>query len=142
MEIQKTNYTVSTAKSSKKKRKSNSSFAEALSSASETFSSHETSSPSSIININSILSLQEVSIDEEKRRQGKQYGNDLLSELEEMRTLILTGNLPINQLTNLEQKLKKERPNINDIKLNQILNEIELRVKVEIAKYKKYHATS
>lgn len=135
MEIPKTSYTSSTSKASKKKKKSESGFSAALS---ESAGSHSTSETSGSSNIDSILSLQEVSLDEEKKRQGKNYGAQLLDELDKIKNAVLSGRISMDQLTALKHKIEAARPSIEDMQLNQILNEIELRAKVEIAKYKKY----
>ena len=63
-----------------------------------------------------------------------QYGDDLLNRLDDLRLAILDGVLSKDKLTELAHNLRQKRQNSDDPKLNEIINEIELRAEVEIAK--------
>ena len=63
-----------------------------------------------------------------------QYGDDLLNRLDDLRLAILDGVLSKDKLTELAHNLRQKRQNSDDPKLNEIINEIELRVEVEVAK--------
>lgn len=86
--------------------------------------------------LSSILSAQEVDEDGEKssRRQLAQRGTDILDRLEEIRRDILAGGVPRQRLENLAQTLRQRRANVTDPRLIEIMDEIELRAAVEIAK--------
>ena len=86
--------------------------------------------------LSSILSAQEVDEDGEQssRRQLAQRGVDILDKLEEIRRDILAGGVPRQRLENLAQSLRQRRANVSDPRLIEIIDEIELRAAVEIAK--------
>ena len=63
-----------------------------------------------------------------------QYGDDLLNRLDDLRLAILDGVLSKDKLTELVHNLRQKRQNSDDPKLNEIINEIELRAEVEVAK--------
>ncbi len=62
------------------------------------------------------------------------YGYELLDKLEILKTALLTGNLPQQDLLTLEQILASKKQHVTDINLQDILQEIETRVAVELAK--------
>ncbi|HEX9701519.1 MAG TPA: flagellar assembly protein FliX [Rhodospirillales bacterium] len=86
--------------------------------------------------VDSILAVQEVpdAVDGRSRGLLRQYGDDLLSRLDELRVAILVGAVPKDRLTQLAQRLRQKRQQSDDPKLNAIIDEIELRAEVEIAK--------
>ena len=86
--------------------------------------------------VESILAVQEVPDATDGRSRGllKQYGDDLLDSLDEFRLAILTGAISKDRLTELAQKLRQKRQDSDDPRLNEILDEIELRAEVEVAK--------
>ena len=86
--------------------------------------------------VESILTIQEVPDATDGRSRGllKQYGDDLLDRLDEFRLAILTGTISKDRLTELAQKLRQKRQDSDDPRLNEILDEIELRAEVEVAK--------
>ena len=63
-----------------------------------------------------------------------QYGDDLLNRFDDLRLAILDGVLSKDKLTELAHNLRQKRQNSDDPKLNEIINEIELRAEVEVAK--------
>jgi len=86
--------------------------------------------------VDSILALQEVPDSVDKRSRGllRQHGEDLLMRLDELRVSILAGAVPKERLTQLAHRLRQKRQQCDDPKLNEIIDEIELRAEVEIAK--------
>jgi len=85
----------------------------------------------------SILAAQEVEDhpDQAARRQLVRHGEELLDKLEEIRREILMGGMPRERLENLAQAMRSRRAQTTDPKLIEIIDEIELRAAVEIAKY-------
>ena len=47
---------------------------------------------------------------------------------------LLTGNLPKEKVIELAQALREKRPDTDDAGLNALIDEIELRAEVELAK--------
>lgn len=86
--------------------------------------------------VDSIFALQEVPDAVDRRSRGllRQHGEDLLSRLDELRIAILAGAVPKERLTQLAQRLRQKRQQSDDPKLNEIIDEIELRAEVEVAK--------
>jgi len=86
--------------------------------------------------LSALLGAQEVDEDGERasRRQLAQRGADLLDKLEEIRRDILAGAVPRERLENLAQSLRQRRVQVTDPRLMEIIDEIELRAAVEIAK--------
>ncbi len=86
--------------------------------------------------VDAILSVQETGdpTQQRARRQGIQYGGDLLDYLEDLRRDLLLGSIKKDKLSSLAQKMRAHRRQTDDPKLNEIIDEIELRVEVEIAK--------
>ena len=57
-----------------------------------------------------------------------------LDALDELRMALLTGRLPTNLLHEMEQLVIEQRQQTTDPYLEEILDEIELRAAVELAK--------
>ncbi len=85
----------------------------------------------------SILAAQEVEDhpDQAAKKQLVRHGEELLDKLEEVRRELLAGGLPRERLENLAQAMRSRRAHVSDPKLIEIIDEIELRAQVEIAKY-------
>ena len=58
----------------------------------------------------------------------------LLEQLEGVRDALLSGTLPANRLRQLVGLLDQQRENISDPALSSVLDEIDLRAQVELAK--------
>ncbi len=86
--------------------------------------------------VDSILAVQETGdpTQQRARRQGVLYGGDLLDQLEDLRRDLLLGAIEKDKLGSLAQKMRAHRRQTDDPKLNEIIDEIELRAEVEIAK--------
>ena len=93
--------------------------------------------PSAPGGVDGILSVQEVpdATDERSRGLARQYGESLLDSLEDLRRDLLVGAIPKEKLAGLAQRLRARRQKSDDPKLNAIIDEIELRAEVEIAKF-------
>lgn len=93
---------------------------------------------SAVTPVNSILSAQEVDGGEnnnQERRRIIQWGENVLDQLEQIRHDLLRGAIPAERLTELSQKLRDRKKNVLDPDLLSLINDIELRAEVEIAKY-------
>jgi hypothetical protein len=86
--------------------------------------------------VEAILAVQEVPDSTEERSRGlvRKYGDDLLDRLETLRRDVLAGRVPKEGLADLAHALRLQRGKADDPRLNDIIKEIELRAKVEIAK--------
>lgn len=110
--------------------------------ANELFGATETPAPAAPVEthaagaVEAILSVQEVPDASEERSRGlaRQYGDDLLDRLESLRRDLLSGAIPKDKLAHLARALRAQRGQTDDPRLKTIIDEIELRAKVEIAK--------
>ena len=111
-------------------------FAKALS---DTQPAHSPQMPLSVgfTDLNTVLALQEAP-DATSRNRAKQRGKEraslMLDQLDEIRMGLLLGTIPMAKLEQLAQLVRAKRDQIDDPKLLAILDEIELRAAVELAK--------
>ena len=84
--------------------------------------------------LGAMLAAQEVPDATEGRRRGRQRGEDLLDLLDEIRVGLLLGAIPRDQLHRLTTMLQSARGTVGDPRLDDLLDEIELRAAVELAK--------
>ncbi len=84
--------------------------------------------------VDSLLALQEVPDPRQGRSKGLRRANDLLSRLEEIRLGLLTGEIPVHRLRSLSLALETERNSTPDPRLHEVMEEIELRCAVKLAK--------
>ncbi len=91
-------------------------------------------SASSITSVNPLFMLQEINEDGRSKKKMISHGFDILAYLDKVRVDLLSGNMDIENLKNLESSIKNWRNKFDDPMLEEILNEIELRAVVELAK--------
>ena len=93
----------------------------------------------SINPVGSILTVQEVDeLDDGQqkgRRRLRKHGEDILNQLDEIKKDLLIGGIPKERLANLAQSLRMKKQETDDPALISIINDIELRASVELAKY-------
>lgn len=87
--------------------------------------------------VDALLAMQEVGdgTDGRSKRQAQLYGEDLLDRLTALQDALLRGAIPKQNLMELAKRIRTSRAKVQDPKLNAILDAIELRAEVEIAKY-------
>lgn len=81
-----------------------------------------------------LLGAQEVDEREARRRKEVKRGKLTLDVLSNLRDALLIGSLPYSTIRQLEQLVAQERAETSDPVLSAILNEIEVRAAVELAK--------
>jgi len=111
-------------------------FAKALS---DTQSSHSPQMPVSVgfTDLTTVLALQEApdaTTRSRARQRAKERGTLMLDHLEEIRMGLLMGTIPLAKLEQLASLVRAKREQIDDPRLLEILDEIELRAAVELAK--------
>lgn len=84
--------------------------------------------------ISHLLAFQEISDDEVARKKQLQHGNNTLESLDKLRRQLLMGEVPIQTLRDLERQLAQQKQQSNDPALNALIDDIELRAAVELAK--------
>ncbi|WP_321391699.1 flagellar assembly protein FliX [Emcibacter sp.] len=108
-------------------------FSEALST-DETTSGAGISGTTPLTAVNSLLSLQEADTATDGRSKGLMRAEDLVAHLEAIQNGLLLGYIPTQKLQEISRVVEKQRDQFDDENLNEILDDIELRVKVELAK--------
>lgn len=119
-------------KKGKARSTSGTSFSEHLD---ESEGTSSTSGTGTIGSISGVLNLQEVEDALTGEAKGKLRAEDLLDKLDEMRVDILSGALSTAKLQRLSQIVNEQKEEISDPKLNAVLEEIDLRAQVELAKF-------
>ena len=88
----------------------------------------------SVAPTDSLLSLQEVPDAVARNARARRHGEDLLDRLDELRLAILAGHLRPVDLERLTRLVAEQRTAVDDPRLAEVLDEIELRAAVELAK--------
>jgi hypothetical protein len=91
-------------------------------------------SPPSVNSIDALLIVQELPDALAGRRRAVQRGNSLLDRLDDLRLALLAGVLPRERLDDLARLARSVRETVEDPRLAEVLDEIDLRVAVELAK--------
>lgn len=118
------------------------SFADALESesAASATATPGASAPPAPASINALFALQGTEAEEgdAAAARAKHRAEDLLRKLDLLRLDILTGGIPRAHLIGLAQSIKTMRDQVFDPRLAEVLDEIDLRAQVELAKYDPY----
>lgn len=89
-----------------------------------------------IARVDALLAVQgaETPTERAARRRMHQRGEDILKELDRLRLGILTGNLSLGQVIDIADVVASHRETITDPRLTAVLDEIDMRAQIEIAK--------
>jgi cysteine sulfinate desulfinase/cysteine desulfurase-like protein len=90
----------------------------------------------SIASIDSLLAAQSVEDPTARaaRKRMQVRADNILTELENMRIALLTGTLTVGHVVDIADVVAAHREKIMDPRLHSILDEIDLRAQIEIAK--------
>ena len=80
------------------------------------------------------MTIQEVADPTTGRSRGVRRGFDLLDQLDRLRRAIMLGSLSRAQIERLTDLVAARRDQVDDPALAELLNEIEVRAAVELAK--------
>jgi hypothetical protein len=108
------------------------SFAKQLDETSEAGAAHGVSGTGAV---SGVLGVQEVDDALAHASRGKLRAQDILDRLEDLRLQLLTGGLSREKLVQLARIVNVRRAQVTDPRLAEILDEIDLRAQVELAKY-------
>lgn len=103
----------------------------------ETAEAGQASGPSGVQTVDSVLSVQEVGDHQGGRRRARQHAELMLDRLEDIRHGLLVGAIPRDRLQDLATAVRRQREALDDPQLIEILDEIELRARVELAKFER-----
>ena len=145
MKVQGPRGTSSTAPARKARKTSGAAagaFADALKDAESTDGAQDTAAPhtsGSIAGVGTLLAVQSGADRDPREQMPREQmvakANSLLDRLENIREAILMGRIPAQRLNALIGELAEQRAELDDPVLNELLDEIELRARVELAKY-------
>lgn len=93
----------------------------------------------SIARVDALLTVQAAESPTERATRGRmrQRGEGILKELDKLRHALLTGNMTIGHVIDIADVVASHREKITDPSLVAILDEIDLRAQIELAKAKK-----
>lgn len=94
-----------------------------------------TGGASPVNSIESLLAIQEVEDATEGAKKARERGDHILDRLDEIRHGLLMGTLTPAKLDELGRMVKRQRVMVEDPRIKEVLDEIELRAAVELAKY-------
>lgn len=89
---------------------------------------------SGIGDLSALMAIQGVDDPLERRRRAVRRGSSLLDRLDELKLALLSDQAGDGALTGLRRVLAESRPEDDDAPLNELLDQIDLRAAVELAK--------
>lgn len=92
------------------------------------------SAASSIMGMDALLALQDVGGPLERKRRAVSRAGRILDVLDDVKVALLDGRLSGHDLDRLRRAIRDERARTDDPKLEAVLEEIEVRAAVEMAK--------
>ncbi|MEJ0062800.1 MAG: flagellar assembly protein FliX [Alphaproteobacteria bacterium] len=109
-------------------------FVKHLDPLSESEAAGAASGATSLGTISPVVSLQEVDDAMARKSRGKARAKEILDRLEDIRLELLTGSVSKDRLMQLSRMVAQRRQDIDDPRLTEILDDIDLRAQVELAK--------
>jgi hypothetical protein len=91
----------------------------------------------SLTAVDALISIQEVPDATARRSKAIARAEDMLELLEEIKIALLSGALPRSRVTRLTRIVEDARGDVGSEGLSTVLDEIELRARVELAKLEK-----
>ncbi len=125
------------ADKSKKTGKTDGTFGDMVASAAaETQSAAATQS---IAKVDALLAVQGAGSATERaaKRRMHQRGEQVLRQLDHLRLAMLKGDLTLGEVVDIADVVASHRENVNDPAMTAVLDEIDLRAQIEIAKMRK-----
>jgi hypothetical protein len=102
--------------------------------ASEAAPAANLTAPTAVSSLDALLALQEVGGPLERRRKAVNRAGRILDVLDDVKLALLDGGLPPAALNRLLAAVREERAGTDDPQLEDLLNHIETRASVELAK--------
>ena len=87
-----------------------------------------------LMGVDALLALQDVGGPLERKRRAVRRAGFILDVLDEIRLALLDGEVQAGDLDRLRRAVRNEREQTQDPKLEAVLDEIEVRAAVEVAK--------
>lgn len=103
----------------------------------ETAEAGQATGPSGVQSVDSVLTVQEVGDREGNARRARERAELMLDRLDDIRHGLLMGAIPNDRLEELAAAVRRQREAVDDPRMVEILDEIELRARVELAKFQR-----
>lgn len=103
----------------------------------ETAEAGQAAAPSGVQSVDSVLTVQEVGERQGGARRARQRAELILDRLDDIRHGLLMGAIPRDRLEELATAVRRQREAVDDPRITEILDEIELRARVELAKFQR-----
>jgi hypothetical protein len=132
--ISRTGSAKATGKSGGAQKTGGVSFGSMLEQADEAEETQSANAVSSVRSLGTLLLAQEEGDTMEGRRKNQQRATRILDDLEELQMALLTGSIPESKLRSIAHVVTQQRAVIDDPQLNALLDDIELRAAIEMAK--------
>lgn len=87
-----------------------------------------------VMGVEALLALQDVGTPTERKRRAVRRAGRILDTLDALKVALLEGEISGAELDRLRRAVRDERDNTDDPALEAVLDEIELRAAVEVAK--------
>ncbi len=108
--------------------------------ASDNTRANASSGPKSLTSVDSLLAIQEAPDGLNGKKRAIKRATDILDILDEIKLEILSGTLSHMRLGRLLRIVEIQRDQFSDPNLEHVLDEIELRARVELAKFNRIAA--
>lgn len=115
----------------KRANSSGSGFAEALGGEKQ---SGGVSGAAPLGSVDALLALQSVGERPDGSAQARERAEELLDRLDEIRLGLLVGAIPVRDIEQLSAAIQRKRAHVTDARLAELLDEVDLRARVELAK--------
>ena len=89
---------------------------------------------SGVASLDALLAMQDIGGPLERRKRAVRRAGRILDVLDEVKIALLDGGIPPMALERLTRAVREERAAVDDPRLSGLLNEIETRAAVELAK--------
>jgi hypothetical protein len=109
-------------------------FAVSTGAASETASAVRTAAASGVASLDALLALQALDEPMERRRRAMRRAGRLLDVLDEVKIALLGGANDAGALQRLAQAVREQREETDDSRLEGVLDQVDARAAVELAK--------
>ena len=98
----------------------------------------------SIAKVDALLAVQglESATERKAKRQMRERADKILRQMDHLRLGLLTNNLTLGQVVDIADVVASHREKISDPKMSAVLDEIDLRAQIEIAKMRKAMETN
>lgn len=103
---------------------------------------HSAGSTQGVSSVAALMALQATDDSTEKKRRAERRGRQLLDGLDRLKMDLLEGKAGSVSLSRLKELLESSREETDDQKLESLIDQIELRVEVELAKQESVHRQS